>query len=1809
MSDILNPKDEQEAAEGRQVRPIKSSSADSQSQPSSSSAAPVEQPVTPTPPPAPQQAPVGEDLFGGIRPVHPSQFLEAQSGNIGALTDPTESTRMDVENFLGGLTPERVAQKLSAQSLYSQPDLTGNPDQTWERVNSTYEAAKKEYDRFVKEPVFGMPSQNYTVLPDGSVIPKTPATDTGIASRGLNSELGKHLQDNVDPEGKYNTQRTITQFLFEDAWNLLEKGAHGVATWTGLNRLERTLGIKTQAEQDVRRERINQEFQQTLAKLSDKNQGFNLASSDSTESIGDYGNAGMVSALIYGLNTIPSAVVGGVYDVADEIIRYRTGKDPYEGSRAADAIIKARDWGLSNRWSEQNYLSLQEPEDLEVGTMTGNWYWDAPEHLSKATGGVISPKYAHWIIQMPLAIAGEVVGDGIVDTALLRANSVIGKADLASKMDGYIPPTKTNLSGNSMRQELVEQATESNGVVVKAVDGQQPQLIVPPAKDDITTEVVHVEPKNRRLQFVTEDEYNRYALERQNTEIVPVEGNRSVMVVNLDGGQSQAIQVRPVPRLPRLDDVVAKPHDVVPYVNQAEVIVRPQPEALPSSVVSLHPRNNAQLTEVALNSADPSTGKGLLSPTFGGVLTDNEIRALRSSNPVALARYGTDVNPMLMNANTLALPDGSVLDIPNVRVPAEYMDDVNPVLLGQSPSDTLLDNYMNIQAEAARKRFKLVQDMNEGRLSPSTAKRILTDIQTLEAQGKVVLAQAVDRGEGYKLLSPALPDELLSSTDEAAEVGNQIAQSVLILEDQATTLVTLRTQVDNLADLTRKLDGHIDSLGRVGRQDISISEFTGDWSTDGGKLSLANGVDGGALQPFDPDLPTDTMYDHFDDVYEPEKMFGDTPDGYVYDPDTDGFLGVSVDLETGESVVHRIDAGRKPIDADWERRVDATGKEYYVSTDDSSELGEDFNFDDILSDENTINIGAEEGVIDPNGAVDVETREVPPEALAEADEVVEESVFARRGQGGKTVADMWAEAEKEAETLTEEVTEEVPSILSSEVMDEAVKQSSEAGGNTEFGLPDQSLNHNRGIKKGDIFLGEENGDPVVLMKDGTVKYVKTNMMGQSNYAAFIPKSPRHRKWLGIAEQYKLSQEAAENVTDTVQQVAKQVDESPMLGADIEVKPTESVQNTTESVIDTNFDSSVKPDDFRRYIVNFAADIARKEGVTNLDGFFDGLYKSGASGIDDVEAYIQANAPIKLEGKFGFSDVASDIRDYLDNGKSRANSSFDWDGYSKGGLPELTTEVQQATTPKKVVDPRRKLAPLSPDQGKTIFQRISSDFRKLGVEFKPMPDDMKAKYKGNVPKALFNKADNVVYFDFQGLAKARPEELVYHMRHESVHAMQNMGGMKALGIDIPDEFRNFVDSIYKGKVPDDHLPLEYEAFYLQENPELYEQVLKNKMQGVQAKPDVLVDEKALAAHREMMRKAAEAHKKFKPSADPAQAKPIGKVTPTKTKPVAKVEAEWFHGTRTSKKLPDVDPVVGGASAEFGKGVYLTQEPKLAEAAARKVQAVNKPSVADATFSAENSRVVRVDVRQYNEGNILDLSTVMTKKTSANPRGVAGFMNNTFVEAAKAATDDGSFASFYGFRIGGKQVATGWDEFRTAYAAFNGGKAPSEIIVAKFQAKVNELMRQKGITAGTFTGKDGSKTLVIYDPRKLVEVDEIPIKTTGDFMEGLENQRFLDQRTYDQMPDDVTLSNLKQSQKAQADWALQQNAEALADEQLRTVDEVDAYFDARRELQTQVVETKRRVIKNLEDSLPDVEAQKAAKQRAARYVNRNIEINPC
>jgi hypothetical protein len=303
------------------------------------------------------------------------------------------------------------------------------------------------------------------------------------------------------------------------------------------------------------------------------------------------------------------------------------------------------------------------------------------------------------------------------------------------------------------------------------------------------------------------------------------------------------------------------------------------------------------------------------------------------------------------------------------------------------------------------------------------------------------------------------------------------------------------------------------------------------------------------------------------------------------------------------------------------------------------------------------------------------------------------------------------------------------------------------------------------------------------------------------------------------------------------------------------------------------------------------------------------------------------------------------------------------------------------------------------------------------------------------------------------------------------------------------------------------------------------------------------------------------------------------------------------------------VVGGASAEFGKGVYLTQDAKVAEAAARKVQASNKPTVADATFSAENSRVVRVDVSQYNDGNVLDLATKMPKKLSANPRSVGGYMSKTFVEAAKSATGDNSIGNFYGFRLGGKPVANGWDEFRTAYAAFNGGQAPTEAIVAKFQSKVSELMRDKGITAGTFTGKDGSKTLVIYDPRKLTEVDEIPVKTTGDFMEGLENQRFLDQRTYDQMPDDVTLSNLKQSQKAQADWALQQNSEALIDEQIRTIDEVDAYYDARRDLQEKVVETKKRTIKNLEDNLPEVEAQKAAQKRASRYVKRNTDINPC
>ena len=97
------------------------------------------------------------------------------------------------------------------------------------------------------------------------------------------------------------------------------------------------------------------------------------------------------------------------------------GDKDYKGNRFVD-VLMGKDLGLFNRWSSEKYLSMQEPEGLKVGTMTGNAYWDLPEALGKGLRDLglkdTEDKYLHWALQGVPAFIGSMVTDAPLDNIL-----------------------------------------------------------------------------------------------------------------------------------------------------------------------------------------------------------------------------------------------------------------------------------------------------------------------------------------------------------------------------------------------------------------------------------------------------------------------------------------------------------------------------------------------------------------------------------------------------------------------------------------------------------------------------------------------------------------------------------------------------------------------------------------------------------------------------------------------------------------------------------------------------------------------------------------------------------------------------------------------------------------------------------------------------------------------------------------------------------------------------------------------------------------------------------------------------------------------------------------------------------------------------------------------------------------------------------------------------------------------------------------------------------------------------------------------
>jgi hypothetical protein len=1744
--DVLKPQDESDAAKNRNVQPAKGSPSSvptmgapeqintpQQAQPQPEV---QQQPITPS---VPQQTPSpirGQGLFGDINPVHPSRFVELNSANIGTMTDPTEQMRTQVSNMVNMTDPAVLGSKLNAQAQYQQLDLGLNQEAVWDRTNRQYDAAKKEYDRFVKTPVFGQPKENMSQLPDGTFFNKIPSTDAYAAMFGLNSELGKTLQDKVDPSGTYNTQRTIGQFLFEDAWNLLREGEKFMSNRIGnINRIGWTKEQNAQYNQMVQ-----SEFEGTMGRLGDSNKGFRITTSNTNEGLGDYGNAGLVSGILFGLNTIPSVLTGGIYDLSDEFIRYRTGKDPYEGSRAVDAVLKARDWTISNRWSQEKYMGLQEPENLPVGQRTGVWWWDLPENVAEKTH--IDPKLAHWIIQGGAAVGSDIIGDWGIDNLTV---------DLAKK--GIKNTTNMVITGNTMRNDVIELAMENAPDEVKA------QSFINQV-DNIPDEpkIVNVEPKRRNVpQFLLDEEaaragnvppipeYTRHQVERQVSEVVSIDGERSALVTSLDAENVYGTQVRPTPEPLPSGAVVAKPEELVLYADPVKAVIYDTGDMRPSSVTEVVQRNNGQLTVIAQNLS--KDGNGIVPVNFVGVLTDNEIAALRRRFPNEMSRYGFDIDPAKLQADYIMLDDGSVIPKPRLMLtPAEQIDILD------TPDD-LIGEFNRVQEDIVREHNKLLGQINDESITPRQIDAYTEKVQGLEAESRFNVAQIVDRGQGYEIVYKELPPELQSATDEVYDLGNQMVQHQLTIDDQMTTVVKLREQADNLADASVEAQQHLDQLGGVDRQPLLDSEFTQDWS-GGNKIGLDDSTDGGALAPFEADVD----YRSLDDIYESS---GETYESVIHEnwdtPEAvqhprEWVLNYAADIARKEgdnldeffNEMSKVDFQDHNEMVTWIQKNAPESLGEFKFGDPSSTIldyldqgmsrGESLHgfkgydegiiprmtegvpksnsrFSGIVNDmENLHNVDnrntaevldvaaklkntndylyGESGTVQPVHEApvvsEIQVGEFDPalgrkrkvsDLIGDLEDNHQQDIH-NAGQMYGNVANQQTIAERGVD-IADEIVNEAPAGLGVQPAPKAqLPQGKVTPPTTQtsgFQLPDQSLNKNRGIQKGDVYLGDtDKGDPVALLPDGNIKYVKTNMMGKQQYASFAPSSPQLKKW----------KEAAKQATSEV--VAK---------------------------------------------------------PTNV-----------AAAVDETPA-----AP--------------------------------------------------ASAPRNPADPRKPLPKMSEPEAREVFVQVKKDLKNLGTEVEVMPDNVKAHYtsKGQEPPiALYDIEANKIYFDAAN--KAQPNVVVYQLRHEATHAMQKVGGeVKPLGIDVPQEYKNYIDEVYKAKgASPEQIQLEYEAFYLQENPNLFDEHLAS----VKHKPVAPeIDTAQLEKHRQMLADAQAAQSKFHPSEDVGveSAKPF-KVTVSKPVSTDIPQNVWLHGTKTSKTLDSVDVITGAAPNELGKGVYLTQDNKVANASARRISPVNRPSIPDATFSSDNARIVRVDVSAINKGgNILDLSTPI----GATGRGktIKGKLYQTFNDAALSATDDPSFAKYYMEQVAKKATSQAWNKFRTAYKEFY-HQAPPESVVNNFQKSVTHQFKKDGIFGGIYKGADGSHTLVVYEPKYLKELDELPVKGTNQFSEGLEAQRYLDQRTHDMMPDEVNLANYEASKKAQLDYKLQQTSEALLDETVKTVDEVDAYFDVRKEIMNETIQSKRAVIDNLERNTPDVSTTKVGKQRAARY-NKRQEINPC
>ena len=1793
--DILEPKDERDLAEERDVKPLKSPGGVSRP-PSVPTMGAPETGGTPAPPPSPVQGEMGGVTGTQPQPQQqtPSQMVDTMasdlmfatpsfqtSGRLAQLSgeevrlqaDPLEVIDERIQGQLGQLTPESMYQKLQRSSYTPQlqTELPNDWNDKQDIVDRAIGDIKVKNMNITQAHQYGFNPNNIGRYG----VSNAPALDTDLASRGLSSELSKAIED------KLALERTL-----EDGeggglgWNTLLTG-QGIPVVGGIGGLWRdvsrsVLGIGLGAggwieermpdwyKNNVRAvrkklgidddlERITREQVEHLQSQTAPQQKF-----DPTKGrYGDYGTGGTGAAL-YLLNVIPSAVMGGVYDLVD-LGRELAGSDEiYGGSRTLAAFAKGKDWGLSNQWSEQKYLSLQEPEDLTPGQMTGNWYWDLPEQLSKVTG--MNVRAAHWLVQAPLAIAGEALIDIPADR-------------IAAKIGGILPSKI-----KTPAQKVAEEAFEESGklAVRPRTDWTIPEQAITP--EVLGGEIVKVMPTN-----VKPDEFVR-------TEVVkPRNAPEQILYVTPNGkvrttikDENGFLRTRLPNGFPSTSDIVnTNPKTIV------KVTDNPWEDAIklgdyPLSAVQVTRRSDAELTELAKLMPSPfyKTNRPLLPPG-SRVPSANELKALELSIP-EFKRYG---------ANTELVPSGVYEPSPPALLPKR-------VMALESVEDAML-----------RRSNDLIDAVQRGDVKDITD--AYRQLEISQAQLAVLKAKHLDDMTLYDAIKKDLPTSLQTDNLDLYDEAQVMLQSDFNITVLGNRKRQIEGEISLLQDKIQELDSQLNVLGNIGRGDYELHKRTSDWSSDdlvtdnldyevvevepGQKLventdrQNPEEIDFGTPQR-DAEMMVDEVtqpkmksYDDFDPLFGMEDDVADdvprddVPFGMEDEDPYAGFYGT--DDEVDDFADEVVDVPEQPVDEE---------------------------FDTLTFDEPTPEPTPQPTPeptpqpVQASTSVDPDLDSVTTQLAQETDNWIPASELGRRM--GVEKDELWKRLFKMQRN--DEIEIAVLSDINPNLTDEDLSWVYGTGtGQQNTGLfyvqmnkklddvdnvddiiDDLDFDFGDDIKDDLITLGDDDMDDISPDFDPLKipdSEITREMIGEKGGDFFTEEAfdameyIRQKGFTADEDWNYIIDEVHRNLKDNNNRWSAEKwrsflqYEEPVgtYDADLYAALTNLPDGTPpEKVVDTII-SVPNPPEYADYLEdvrkNVAADLAKEEiGREERRAL---TRERGRKILGKYADYVNIKDEMYMNPKFdpfmkrvirptleSIEELTGGWIPKIDITSIRDRSSFNPQGYFAEGI-----ERQIPAPPNSYI-------------GSVNFGIYE------GWVAEGKWDNLKAQLYHEIGHAYEYAHPKYLEWATDYRQSLIDQGLVIDASEYAYEQQDQWSGFQWLttGSDYPNPY---VARTYRnGSTEVISTIFEYFSdrdtalYFKKKNPSLYK--LGEKIfSDAQGKPfninDVYPAPKGAAA-------LGRGHYET----PDAIATGLREKTKISTKYFVKDETllqkTWYHGTPSPNVLSELDYSMGGSTSELGFGLYLSPNVTVAQKSATKFPMPNQPYMygkADNVFGYRPT-VYEVNLGMYQK--VLDLNQPVPK----------GNFRKMFEDAAYFATGDKSFSPHA--LDGVTKFAYAWNKFRENYYKYF-GKSASEGVVRKYYQHIYKTFDNWGIEAGYFKN-NGVETMVVYKPQNVID-SEMPHNLMTPMAQAnvteyrLAAQQYLDSIVLRQFGDDVSKVNWLSSNKDLAEWLKRQHQRSLAEVQADLVDEITLNMNAEEALRYGVEDEVNKTIESFVDNL--------------------------